>query len=71
MEDEYTEDELDMVEEFMQTSHLSKLTVRVPSRLLKAGAEPNITWGGTPEMMGGAAQMVGSVRPPRQLPAAP
>ena len=33
MEEEYTEDELDMVEEFMQTSHLSKLTVRVlPSR---------------------------------------
>ena len=49
MEDEYTEDELDMVEEFMQTSHLSKLTVRVPSRLLKAGAEPNIiTWGLVP-----------------------
>ena len=46
MEDEYTEDELDMVEEFMQTSHLSKLTVRFPSRLPKAGAEPNITWGG-------------------------
>ena len=34
MEEEYTEDELDMVEEFMQTSHLSKLTVRT-----KAGAE--------------------------------
>ena len=32
MDEEYTEDELDMVEEFMQTSHLSKLTVRVPSR---------------------------------------
>ena len=32
MEEEYTEDELDMVEEFMQTSHLSKLTVRVPSQ---------------------------------------
>ena len=48
MEDEYTEDELDMVEEFMQTSHLSKLTVRVPSRLLKAGAEPNITHGVEP-----------------------
>ena len=34
MEEEYTEDELDMVEEFMQTSHLSKLTVRVPSQAI-------------------------------------
>ena len=60
MEDEYTEDELDMVEEFMQTSHLSKLTVRVPSRLLKAGAEPNIiTWG----LEAGALSLEPSARP--------
>ena len=65
MEEEYTEDELDMVEEFMQTSHLSKLTVRVPSQSYHThGVEP-------PRNDGRGGANGRSVRPPRQLPAAP